>query len=497
MNTNIYVAIDLGSSRISALAAEVLENGLLRIIGDESKASDDIKHGVVEQASGAAFKVNEIVKLLQNSSRIADIDFVSVSIGAKSMKHYPVSVNRFVGSTNIVSDSLIAEMRSICKAKVQGENVYVYDVIPLYYELDGKRVNNPIGLKATQITGKYNAVYGNIKIKDEIQRCFERTGISLEYQPIAAETLSTAVLDAKDRENGCAIINLGATTTTLSVYKEDALQKLLVVPLGGYNITKDIQELGINEANAERLKCLKGSALESMVDNPIYIQIPAADLNNDDVRISTKFLSKIIEARLDEILKPIFNEIELMKSSLASGVIISGGGSKLNYLTNYIAEKTGLEVKFGIHNEWLDENTNEKYFDTRYSQLIGTIILSHENRLLNPLEKKIESGNKNKLPRKGLKERITDTVIKFFGDENKFDDTNGAENKENQTEKSEDSEKQTLQENENDNYLVTSKINMNLFINTLTSKLHNFIDQSRLINIGYNPKKTKTYGIFR
>jgi len=497
MNTNIYVAIDLGSSRISALAAEVQENGLLRIIADESKASDDIKHGVVEQVSGAAFKVNEIVKLLQNSSHIADIDYVSVSIGAKSMKHYPVSVNRFVGSTNTVSESLIAEMRSICKAKVQGQNVYVYDVIPLYYELDGKRVNNPVGLKATQITCKYNAVYGNIKIKDEIQRCFERTGISLEYQPIAAETLSTAVLDANDRVNGCAIINLGATTTTLSVYKEDVLQKLLVVPLGGYNITKDIQELGISEANAERLKCLKGTALESMVENPIYIQIPADNLNNDDVRISTKFLSKIIEARLDEIMKPIFNEIDLMKSTLPAGIIISGGASKLNYLTNYISEKTGLEVKFGKHNEWLVENTSEKYFDTRYSQLIGTIILSHENRLLNPLEKKNDKGIKNKLPKKGFKARLFDTAMGFFGDENKFDDTNGIENKENQTEKSEDSEKQALQENENDNYIVNSRSNIFALVDILTYKLHKFIDQSKLFYIGYNPKKTKTYGIFR
>ncbi len=497
MNSNIYVAIDLGSSRISALAAEVQENGLLRIIGDESKTSDDIKHGVVEQVSGAAFKVSEIVKLLQNSSRISDIDYVSVSIGAKSMKHYPVSVNRFVGSTNTVSESLIAEMRSICKAKVQGENVYVYDVIPLYYELDGKRVDNPIGLNATQITGKYNAVYGNIKIKDEIQRCFERTGISLEYQPIAVETLSTAVLEATERINGCAIINFGATTTTLSVYKEDALQKMLVVPLGGHNITKDIQELGISEANAERLKYLKGTALESTVDNPIYIQIPALEPNKDDVRISTKFLAKIIESRLDEIMKPIFNEINSMKSSLPAGVIISGGASKLNHLSNYIAEKSGFEVKFGKHKEWLVENTSEKYFDTRYSQLIGTIILSHENRLLNPLEKKNDKGTKNKLPRKGLKARFTDSVMGFFGDENKFDDTNTSETKNDQSKTTEDTKKRTTEESENDNYLVDATNNMNMFVNTLTYKLYNFIDQSKLIFIGYNPKKTKTYGIFR
>jgi len=151
--TNKYVAIDLGSSMISALAAEVQPDGALKILAVESKPSDDIKHGVVEQVSGAAFKVNELVKLLQNSAKLHDIDQVSVSIGAKSMKNITVSVSRFVGASKVVTDQLILDMNDECEKKIQEENIAVYDIIPLYYELDGLRTDEPLGQKATQITG--------------------------------------------------------------------------------------------------------------------------------------------------------------------------------------------------------------------------------------------------------------------------------------------------------------------------------------------------------
>src|SRR5665647_2040590 len=105
-----FIAIDLGSSRISAMAAEILADDSLKILSEEYKLSDDIKWGIVEQPSGAAFKVSEIQKLLQNSARISDISMVSVGIGAKSMKQIPISITHFVGKPNIVTESLLDEM---------------------------------------------------------------------------------------------------------------------------------------------------------------------------------------------------------------------------------------------------------------------------------------------------------------------------------------------------------------------------------------------------
>jgi cell division protein FtsA len=421
MISNKLIAIDFGSTSISAMAAEVLENGAVKILSEESKISDDVRWGIVEKPSGASFKVSELLKLLKNSARMHDISQVSVSVGAKSMKQISTSVSRFVGKTNVVTDNLLAEMLDECEHKSKQSDITVFDVIPVSYVLDGKTMDDPVGQTAIQITATYHVVFGSSIIKSELERCFDRTGIVLEYSPLSIEALSTVVLEEQEREVGCALINFGATTTTLAVYHDGILQNLLVVPLGAKNITKDIQELGINETNAERLKCLKGFALESLVDEPMYIQIASVEDGNPPVKISTKFLATIIEARLDEITQPVFETIANLPFALDAGIVITGGGAKLNNLIEFIAEKTGVYARFGDHSEWLADNTPEKFHDPKYAQLVGTILLTNEFRKEHPVEvTENMPGKEPKIPRKKFRDKIADGFINFFNDDNKL-----------------------------------------------------------------------------
>ena len=421
MTSNKLIAIDFGSASISAMAAEILDNGAVKILSEESKISDDVRWGIVEKPSGASFKVSELLKLLKNSAKMPDISQVSVSIGAKTMKQTSASVSRFVGKSNVITEDLLTEMLDECERKSKRDDTTVFDVIPVSYVLDGKTMDDPVGQTASQIIATYNVIFGSSVIKSELERCFDRTGIILEYSPLAVEALSTVVLEEQEREVGCALINFGATTTTLAVYHNDVLQNLLVVPLGAKNITKDIQELGINETNAERLKCLKGSALESLIDEPIYIQIASVDESNPPVKISTKFLATIIEARLDEITQSIFDAIDNLPFALDAGIVITGGGAKLSGIIEFIAEKTGIYARFGGHSEWLADNTPERFHDPKYAQLIGTILLTNEYRKAHPVEVAVNiPGKEPKIPRKKLRDKIADGFINFFNDDNKL-----------------------------------------------------------------------------
>ena len=421
MTSNKLIAIDFGSASISAMAAEILDNGAVRILSEESKVSDDVRWGIVEKPSGASFKVSELLKLLKNSAKMPDISQVSVSIGAKTMKQTSASVSRFVGKSNVITEDLLTEMLDECERKSKRDDTTVFDVIPVSYVLDGKTMDDPVGQTASQIIATYNVIFGSSVIKSELERCFDRTGIILEYSPLAVEALSTVVLEEQEREVGCALINFGATTTTLAVYHNDVLQNLLVVPLGAKNITKDIQELGINETNAERLKCLKGNALESLVDEPVYIQIASVDESNPPVKISTKFLATIIEARLDEITQSIFDAIDNLPFALDAGIVITGGGAKLSGIIEFIAEKTGIYARFGGHSEWLADNTPERFHDPKYAQLIGTILLTNEYRKAHPVEVAVNiPGKEPKIPRKKLRDKIADGFINFFNDDNKL-----------------------------------------------------------------------------
>ena len=422
MNSNKqFIAIDLGSSCISAMAAEVQADGALRILGFESKISDDVKHGVVEQRTGASSKIIEIKKLLQNSSKIHDISMVSVGIGAKSMKLMPFSVTRFILHTNHVTITLLDEMHEECKRNFQHLNFAVFDIIPVAYYLDGVSMDDPVGKVGSQLKAEFNVVVGNTIVTENLGGFIDRTGLVLEYSPLAAEALSTVLLEDKERVEGCALINFGGTTTTLAVYHNEVLQHFLIVPLGAKNITKDIQELGISEQNAERLKCLKGNALESLVEDPIYVQIPSTLQQDQPVKISTKFLATIIEARLDEIMQPIFDVLSNLKFDLEAGIVITGGGSKLNNLIDYMNVKTNVYTRFGDHSDWLADNTDEKYYDPIYAQLVGTIFLTDEYRSEHPVEETVnEPEKKPKLPSKKFGEKITQKVFNFFNDDNKL-----------------------------------------------------------------------------
>jgi cell division protein FtsA len=418
MISNKYIAIDFGTSHISAMAAEIDSNDKIRVLAYEPKISDDVKHGIVEQVSGAAFKVNELIKLLQNSAKINDIDQVAISIGAKGMKHVHVSVNRFVGAAKVVSEELISDMMEECIGKVKRQDINVFDTIPLSYELDGIKMDEPVGKNGVQITGHYSVIYGNKLISDKIASCFDRTGIRLEYSPVSSECLSAVVLSEEDKDDGCALISLGASTTTLSIYQNGALQQMLLIPLGGKNITLDIQELGISQADAEKLKRVKGSALESSVTEPVLIQVQNVDPDSLPVKISTAFLAKIIEARLEEILLPILETIDNYPLPLKAGIILTGGAAKLNNIDEFIYQRTGMNVQISNHADALTNDTNDQFLDPAFAQIIGTIKLTKEYRKENETKEPpvVKQKDKPKLPR-SLKEKVSIRILNFFSDD--------------------------------------------------------------------------------
>ena len=373
MSKNTIVHIDMGGSRISALAGVVL-NDELKILGEQSRPSDDVKSGIVEKMTGAAYKINETTKLLQNALRIEPIASVSITVNAKSMKQIPYTQKTTLRKP--ISEGMLKKLKEECKEEFKNDKTDVIDCIPLAYYLDGKRIEDPVGQKGYNFRIDYNLIVCHPLVIENIERSIERTGLAVDYIHLGMEAQATAVLEEDDRDNGCAILSFGSTTTSLAVYCEGHLQELMVVPLGGYNITKDIEELGMSFANAETLKCKIGCALEELVVKPVNVQIPHVNPNNDQIVISTKFLSTIIESRLDEILEPIFEKLEQVAFPLQTGIILTGGASKLKNLSDYITNRTGFPVRLGSHAEWLSADTDPKFKDPVYSQAVGAILLT-------------------------------------------------------------------------------------------------------------------------
>lgn len=423
---NRLVAFDFAATGVRAIAARILEDGSIRVLSSEHRMADEIKHGIIGQPSGTAFNVTSLLKQLQNSAGFHEpITQIATAVGGKSMKIVHASVSRKLNKSKEITDDIIDDMALECEKSYQSNNMLVYDTIPVNYELDGKETENPEGHRAYNIVGHYHLVVGSELMKLQLQKCMERIyNCSVDYISLTAEALSYAVAEVEDRENGCAIIHMGDTYTTLSIYRHEVLQYLLVVPFGGGNITKDIEEIGISQAHAEKLKHLQGVASQSFVENEVHIRIPTKNPNEEPLVVAKSFLAMIIESRLDEIFNPIFQQLQVYQHALPNGIIISGGAAKLTNIKEYLEMKTGLPVRIGDHSGWLSDDTPEEYDDLAYAQIIGTLILAHEHRLKSQEAVESEPPKKVKNKRKSFTEKITQGIFSFFEDDTELKDSN-------------------------------------------------------------------------
>ena len=354
-----YVAFDLGNSKIAAMGAEVMPDGLIKILGVESIPANCVRHGIINRVSEAALKIGTIKKYLQNSAKIANIKGFGLSINARTMKPKELSIHRQLTNNKPITLKQLEEMAQEARNNFDNEFVTPLATIAQPYLLDGFVVDNPENRTGKSLMGRYTIVYGNKIIKENIEKTLPRSISDIDFACIASEALSAALLTDEDRKRGCAIIDFGAGNTTLSVYMDGVLKDLLVVPLGGKIITNDIQEAGTDAGTAETLK----------------LQFPNVNIEFPQ-GINNKMLGLIIESRLEEIMVPILDVIEKYKNKLQAGIVLTGGGSTPNYIVAYINEKTGIATRRGNHTHLL-AGESKKYESPSLALMVGIIRLWH------------------------------------------------------------------------------------------------------------------------
>lgn len=201
MNKNPLVYIDFGGSRIKAIAGFVQDNHALKVMGEQEKVSDDVKSGIVEKISGAAFNVSKITRLLQNSLKLDQITRVSTSVNARTMKHFTTSVEGRI--MNLVTEKLLKDLEKECIDEVESDKISAFECIPLAYYIDGQYIDEPPGKKGSMLRIDYNVIIGNKLVKESLERSIERTGIAVDYihlalkpQPLPYLKTKTAKKDA-------------------------------------------------------------------------------------------------------------------------------------------------------------------------------------------------------------------------------------------------------------------------------------------------------------
>lgn len=373
------VAIDLGSNGVRAMAAERTPEGLLHILGvEQSSRNVSVERGVVTSTSDASYAISESMRLLGNRINHPLLTKTFVALGGRQMKVVEVPSRRDQVHKREVPQKLLEEMDAECKQKIEQRypTLAVLALIPYCYILDGvEQEEAPTAQQwAAKIEVKYTAFIGPKELEQKVIDSFLRTPKSREHIYARPDALMCALATNEDFRDGCAIIDMGAQTTTLTVFSEGKYVLNKVVAQGGYDITRDIEQLGINMQYAELLKCKYGCTMVEPGRENQCFRIPEPSAPNGIRVIRMGDMVNTIVARLEQMMIPLLDELSKYEQRIAV-VYITGGASLLQGMEEYLKSLISVPVMYGSHAAWLTDDTPDEMCAPTYSSLVGTLIL--------------------------------------------------------------------------------------------------------------------------
>ena len=377
--TDFIAAIELSSSKISGIAGKKNSDGSIQVLAyAREDASSFIHKGVIYNIDKTAQALTSITNKLENQLNNS-IAKVYVGIGGQSLRTVKNAVSRTLDEEGIISQELVD---SICdeNLEVPLADMSVLDVAPQEYKIDNTLQADPVGVAGQHITGQFLNIVARASLKKNLEHSFEQAKVEIADLLIAPIALANAVLTENEMRSGCALVDFGADTTTISVYKNNILRYLSVLPLGGNTITRDITSLQMEEQDAEKLKLQYGNALYEEEEES---ETPAVCALEDGRAIELATLNNIIGARSEEILANVWNQLQLSgyEDKLFSGVVFTGGGANLKNLEKAFHRvskiekvKTAKFVQTTVHTR-----SDEPKKDGMHNTLLGLLAAGNEN----------------------------------------------------------------------------------------------------------------------
>ena len=347
----LIAALDIGSSKVSALIATRDGNDGVRVLGTGQRESRGVKRGYITDIEASEFAVREAVELAERMSGVT-IDDVWASYGAGGLTSDVANVEVELGGHQI-EQADIEQLLAAGRAAIDQSGKVVLHAHPALYTIDGaQEVQHPIGLHADRLGVDIHVIAAEappLRNIDYIIRAAHLGVRAIVASPIAA---SLACLSEEERDLGVALVELGAGVTNLSLHYGGILVGLRSIPLGSKDISDDIAAaFGVNRRDAERLKCFYGSAMTSPRDNHELIDAnhSGAEEGAEPVRITRAQLMMVIRHRVEELT----GEIDKALKELGFGgpvgrpVVLTGGGAELKNIADYMQGVLGRTVRVG------------------------------------------------------------------------------------------------------------------------------------------------------
>lgn len=387
MKDTIITGIDIGSTAIRAVVGQMFSDGgekKLQIIGAAEHESEGINRGSISSMDSA---INSITACLEKTERVTGIPIDTAWIGI-SGTHIACQTSRGIVAVGKVNGEIsrqdVERAVEAARAIATPANYEILHVIPRGAIIDGQiSIKDPIGMTGTRLEIDTLIIQGFASEIRNYTKCIYRTGLEIDDLVFSILATAEAVLTNKQKELGVVLVNIGGSTTDLIVFEEGEVLHTAVIPVGSDHITCDIA-IGLRIAidSAEKIKRDYGELPQSA--NAKKGEFDLSELNtNDEGAISIKYVSQIIEARVEEIFDKI--ELELKKIGrngvLPAGIVLTGGGSKLAGIIDTAKKHLKLPAMSASVKNMV--NPIEKVFDQSFTTAVGLAywgLASHQQK---------------------------------------------------------------------------------------------------------------------
>ena len=407
-NNNIAVGLDIGTTKIVAIIGKKNDYGKIEVVGYGRSKSVGVKRGVVTNITQTIQSIQQAVDEAETSSGLKIKD-ISVGIAGQHIRslHHSDYITR-ANPESVINETDIDKLESQVKKLGMMPGEEIIHVIPQEFKVDSEpNILEPIGMYGGRLEANFHVVVGQVASIRNIGRCITSAGLNLANITLEPLASADAVLSKEEKEAGVALIDIGGGTTDLAIFKDGIIRHTAVIPFGGNVITNDIKEgCSIIEKQAELLKIKFGSAWPAENKDSEIVSIPGLR-GREPKEITLKNLSKIIHARITEIVEQVYQEIkkyghDTKQGRLIAGIVLTGGGSQIKHLKQLVEYITGMDTRIGYPNEHLAHDSDEELSSPIFATSVGL--------LMNGLEKLEQKNKAETVVKETKKNTKTDSI---------------------------------------------------------------------------------------
>lgn len=341
-NSSNFIALDIGSSKMSAMAANISKQGETRINAQVLQHSEGFKSGAITNMGLAESSLIGVIYSLEKDCD-KSIKEIAISLSGVGIKSYYVNHSIKLGNQPITQfDVKKLINKALSDFKVKGMEIIHY--FPIEFMVDGNQaVESPVGLYAKELSCQLHIISADSTMIMNLTKCLAKCHVEVSDIIVSIYAAGLAVLTEDEKQLGSIIIDFGANTTSYGIFLDGKIVYVNHIPIGGMDITIDIaKNLSISVKEAEKLKILYGVA-----DPGLLLKDSVIKLDNGEHTITASQLAKIIHPKIKEISEVIKKQCDSMGMDhlLARQVVITGGGAALASIRTLVAEIFHKQVR--------------------------------------------------------------------------------------------------------------------------------------------------------